>query len=541
MSRRSTAALAALLLVALVPVEARAAEPIWRLEQPPPPEGAPFKVPLGAPGDLRFWSPNRGILTVEGNATIPRGIFSWDGQSWHQLATVCGGPGDTARIAWAGPTEFWVVSEPSLPRRGSGLALCRFKDGQVVGSWSTRVDAADPFRQMMSATCDGPDDCWFGGIGSQDPLGERIGAFHLHWNGTDLQTFYGPQGRGVSAMEFHDGELFETTLVGRSPENRTEPVELAEPEPVPRLIHRVGDLGFENDPFEPAPVAGVPADGTELLALDSDGTELWAVGGGAASGPSAPLGGAVARPPVAAHLVGDAFQQVELTGADFGPTDRFTDVAAIPGTDEALAAVVPFADRRSVNSKATVARIAADGATTTTRLPVAGSGRGSAAQVACPAQNDCWLVTWAGWLFHYSDGTPLERDTDPAFASTIEFRPNESAEQFIPDRLPVDDSQLFAPPPLELTPNATKPQRVRHLPPLLKKVKSRLHGLVLTVTFTVTRRAAVQLLAKRGGRTVASSPRRVFAPGRRSVSLRLSRDSYPTQLAFRIKEIKGKR
>ncbi len=289
-SRRSTAALAVLLLVALVPVEARAAEPIWRLEQPPPPEGAPFKVPLGAPGDLRFWSPNRGILTVEGNATIPRGIFSWDGQSWHQLATVCGGPGDTARVAWAGPTEFWVVSEPSLPRRGSGLALCRFKDGQVVGSWSTRVDSADPFRQMMSAACNGPDDCWFGGIGSQDPLGERVGAFHLHWNGTDLQTFYGPQGRGVSAMAFHDGELFETTLIGRSPENRTEPVELAEPEPVPRLIHRVGDLGFENDPFEPAPVAGVPVDGTELLALDSDGTELWAVGGGAASGPSAPPG-----------------------------------------------------------------------------------------------------------------------------------------------------------------------------------------------------------------------------------------------------------
>ncbi len=203
--------------------------------------------------------------------------------------------------------------------------------------------------------------------------------------------------------------------------------------------------------------------------------------------------------------------------------------------------MVPFVDRRSVNSKATVARIAADGTTTTTRLPVAGSGRGSAAQVACPATNDCWMVTWAGWLFHYSDGTPLERDADPAFASTIEFRPNESAEQFIPDRLPVDDSQLFAPPPLELTPNATKPQRVHHLPPLLKKVKTRLHGLVLTVTFTVTRRARVQLLAKRGGRTVASSPRQVFAPGRRSVSLRLSRDRYPTQLAFRIKEIRGKR
>ena len=199
------AALAAAAATALVPTAAPAAEPIWRLEQPPPPAGVPFKVPLGAPGDLSFWAPNRGLLSVEGNATVHRGLYSWDGVSWHQFATVCGGPGDTARIAWAGPTEFWVMSDPSLPRRGSGLALCRFKDGQVVGSWSTRIDAADPFRQMTSATCEGADDCWFGGVGSQDALGERIGAFHLHWDGTDLRTVYGPQGRGVTDMRFHRG------------------------------------------------------------------------------------------------------------------------------------------------------------------------------------------------------------------------------------------------------------------------------------------------------------------------------------------------
>jgi hypothetical protein len=540
-SRRATAALATLAAAAiLAPVGARAAEPIWRLEQPPPPAGAPFKVPLGEPGDLEFWAPNRGLLTVNGNDTIPRGLYSWDGRSWHQLATVCGGPGDTARIAWAGPDEFWVISEPSLPRTGSGLALCRFENGQVVGSWSTRVDAADPFRQMMSATCDGPGDCWFGGVGSQDPLGERVGAFHLHWNGTSLTSVYGPQGRAVSDMQFHAGTLYESTLVGRSPENRTEPVDLGEPEPVPHLIHTIPGGSFVNDPFEPGELPGVPGDGTELLALDSDGPDLWAVGGGAASGPAAPPGEAVARPPLAARLVGGSFKEVTLKGAAFGATDRLGDVAAIPGTSEAFATVVPFADRHSSNSKATVARIAADGTTTTIRLPAAGAGRGSAARIACPAANDCWMVTWGGWLFHYSDGTPLPQDTDPAFQGTIEFRPNESAEQFIPDRLPIDDSQLFAPPPLELTPNATKPVHVKHLPPLLRQVHSRLHGLRLMVTFTVTRRARVRLLAKRGGRTVASTPPRVFAPGRRSLSLQLSRERYPTRLAFKTKEIKRK-
>ncbi|HEX8689415.1 MAG TPA: hypothetical protein VF729_04145 [Solirubrobacterales bacterium] len=533
---------------ALAPGKARAGEPIWRLEQPPPPQGAPFKVPLGAPGDLQFWAPNRGLLTIEGNETIPRGIYSWNGQSWHQLATVCGGPGDTARIAWAGPTEFWVVSEPSLPRRGSGLALCRFKDGQVVGSWSTRVDAADPFRQMTSATCAGPSECWFGGVGSQDALGERVGAFHLHWDGTDLETVYGPQGRGVSDMQFHAGELFESTLVGRSPENHLDPVDLAaSEEPFPRLLHRVVAGAFFNDSFEPAPLAGLPADGSELLALDSDGADLWAVGGGAASSSGPPLdeadprhdGGVVERPPLAARLVTGSFQELVLSGASFGPTDRLGDVAAIPGSGDAFATVVPFGERRSINTKATVARIAADGTTATTRLPVAGSGRGSAAHVDCPAANECWLVTWAGWLFHYSDGTPLPLDTEPAFQGTIEFRPNESAEQFVPDRPPVDDSQLFAPPELEQDPTAApQPVRVRRLPPLLKKVRSRLRGSVLLVSFTVTRRARVRLIAKRGGQTVASTPTRVFEPGRRSLALRLSRDRYPTRLAFEASEVK---
>lgn len=542
MSRRATGALVsvAVLLVAAVGSGTARAETIWRLEQPAPPAGVPFKVPLGAPGDLSFWAPNRGLLTVEGNDTIPRGIFVWNGQSWRQLATVCGGPGETARIAWAGPDEFWVISEPSLPRTGSGLALCRFKGGQVVGSWSTRADAADPFRQMFAASCNAPDDCWFGGIGSQDALGTRIGAFHLHWNGSDLLSVYGPQGRAVSDMEFHQGQLFESTYVGRAPENRTDAVELAEPEPVPHLLHRFGAGGFANDPFLPAsvplPHPPVPDDGTELLALDSDGTDLWAVGGGAASGPSAPAEGAVVRPPLAARLIGSEFQEVALSGAEFGPTDRFGDVAAMPGGEAAMATVVPFADRRSVNAKATVARIEPDGSTATTRLPGSGAGRGAAARIACPAPEDCWMVTWAGWLFHYSDGTPLSPDADPAFQGTIDFRPNEAAEQFVPDALPVDDSALFAPAPLEDA--KAKEPRTRKLPPLLKQVRSQLRGLTLTVSFTVTRRARVALLAKRNGRTVARTPKRVLVRGRHSLQLQLSRDRYPTKLAFEAKAVK---
>lgn len=521
----------ALLAALLIPAAARAADPIWRLEQPPPPAGVPFKVPLGEPGDLSFWAPNRGLLSVNGNDTIPRGLFSWDGRSWHQLATVCGGPGDTSRIAWAGPTEFWVISVPSAPRGGSGLALCRFKDGQVVNSFSTRVDAADPFRQMDAAVCNGPNDCWFGGIGSQDALGERIGAFHLHWDGVALQSFYGPQGRGVSDIELHAGTFYESTLVGRSPENRTDLVQLAEPESPPSLLHTIepGPV-FVNDPFAPAPQAGVPEDGTELLALDSSGTDLWAVGGGAASGPSAPPSASVARPPLIAHLESGSFEEVTPSAAFTGDV-RFGDVAAIPGDDAAWVTAVPFGDRRSVNAKATIARVAADGTTETIRLPAAGAGRGSASRIACPATNECWMATRAGWLFHYSDGTVYPQDTDPAFQGTIEFRPNEAAEQIISDTPPEDDSQIFAPLPDEEEPTAPKAKK------LLTKVKSKLKGSRLVVSFFVVRPAKIQLIARKGKQVVGKTPLTKFSRGKGELSIRVTEKRYPTKLAFKTREL----
>jgi hypothetical protein len=81
---------------------------------------------------------------------------------------------------------------------------------------------------------------------------------------------------------------------------------------------------------------------------------------------------------------------------------------------------------------------------------------------------------------------------------------------------------------------------VRQLPPLLRNVRSKLEGLRLTVSFTVTRKAKVALLAKKGNRTVARTPRRTFAPGRRQLVLRLSRENYPTRLAFQVSEVKRK-
>lgn len=533
--------LAAAVAAAAVAPQARADEPRWQLEQPPPPAGAPFQVALGTPGDLTFWAPNRGLLAIEGNSVVPRGILAWDGQTWHPLATVCGGPGDTMRIAWAGPDEFWTVSEPSRPRQGSGTALCHFKDGAVAASYSTADNAADPFRQMNAAACNGPNDCWFGGIGSRDPSGNRVGAFHLHWDGQALRTVYnGGSARGVTDIEAVGSGFVESVVVGPARGVATAP----DPSPLetrPGLLHRIAGSAFSDDPFAPS----VEADGgSELLALDGG----WAVGGGAASGPvvaeknadETPRypDGIVSRPPLAARLVSGAYEDVDVDASAFGAADRFEDVAEVPGTDTAWMAVVPFADRGHTNVKARVALVGATGAATVQSLPASGSGRGAAARIAFTSATDGWMVTNAGWLFHYTDGTPQPKDTDPFFAGVISTRPNESAEQFVPDSLPADDSQLFAPPPVAVEPPPEAPP-AKQLKALLTRISkpTLTKDLKLVLKFTVARKARVQLVATRKGKTVAKTKSRVMLKGRHSLSLKLSRKHWPTGLKFKTKEL----
>lgn len=526
------------LAAGLLPAGAARGQASWRLEHPPPPPGAVFRVPLGKPGDLQCWGRNRCLLTVEGNATVSQGIYVWNGQSWRLLSTVCGGPGETSRIAFAGPADFWTITVPSRPRSGAGRSLCHFVNGKVVASYSTPESAADPFRTMFAAACFAPDNCWFGGVGSQDATGERVGAYHLHWDGTGLRTVYGPQGRGVTDMEAFGGTMFESVVVGRAPENRQDSVNLAQPEtPGPRLLHRILGESFANEPFLPADRAGVPPDGTDLLGLDSDGAQLWAVGGGAASGPSAPLETSVARPPIALRFENGAWRELGLDPALFGATDRFVDVAAVPGTASAWAAVQPYAERGSVNAEAKVALMNPDGSAAVMPVPPSGSGRGAAARIAFTDPNDGWLVTTAGWIFHWTDGSSPPVDTDPAFAGTITFRPNEAAEQFIPDRPLADDNQTFVPPPLQIQQQpVTKTEAGKKLPPLLRDVKTQLRGRTLIVSFRLVRAAKVGLSALRKRKVVARIKPRNLKPGKRRLTVRLDPRRFPTRLKFSVKE-----
>jgi hypothetical protein len=513
-------------------------EATWRLEQPPPPAGARFKVPLGTPDDMQFLAPNEGLLSVEGNAVVPTGLFFWNGRTWHQLSTVCGGSGEASRIAWAGPDEFWTITEPSEPRVGSGLALCHFKDGVVVGSYSTPLQSPDPFRPMDAAACSGPDDCWFAGIASSDPTGQRTGAFHIHWNGSTLTTSYQPQGRGVSAVAAYGGTFYESTLVGAQAGDSTAPVTLATPESFgPILIHRLTGDTFTGANFLPFPYAGVSPEGVELLSAKSDGSDLWFSGGGAASGPAAPHDGSVKGPPLAVHYNEPFFQQAPIDTSLFGAEDRFVDISPVPGTTSAWVADQALTERGSATDSAKVVLIGADGSAFPQTLPASGAGRGSAQLVAATGPEEAWMATSAGWLFHYTNGIALPEDADPSWASTIVQRPNESVAQFVSDTPPPDDSQLFAPPPVQVETKASGESTPLVIPALLKDIKVSRRGLSVTISFQLTRPAEVQLVARLHGRVLARTRRARLTPGKRRLRLSFQRKRWPDGLSFKTKEL----
>ncbi|HEU4703314.1 MAG TPA: hypothetical protein VFS37_12600 [Conexibacter sp.] len=544
--RALAVALAGVLCSALATAAPAEGAPSWRLEQPAPPAGVPFKVPLGRPGDLQCWSATRCLLAVEGNATIPQGLLAYDGLAWRQLSTVCGGPADSTRIVWAAADEFWTIAQPSLPRLGGGLGLCRFKGGVVIASYSTPDESPDPFRPMDAGACSGPSDCWFAGVGGQDPSGQRVGAYHLHWDGTSLTSVYAPQGRGVSDLvaDPAGGRFYETTFAGVQREDGTTPVSLAEPEPVPLTLHEIGAGGaFANALFAPLPRLGVPAAGTELLAADAAaGNGPWFAGGGAASGPSAPDGDSVARPPIAVRLADGFYRELPLDEAPFGAHDRFADVAAVPGGDDAWAAVQSFAERGSSTARARVAHLTPEGGATVEQLPAGGAGRGAAARIEMVSPSEGWLVTNGGWLFHYADpaAPPRTADADPAFATLITYRPNEAVAQAIPDSPPADDSQLFAPPPApEPQPAAPPSTRAKRIKALIAKISKPAvdKRLRLHLAFTLRRKAKVALLAKRRGHVVARTRFVLLTPGRHAFTLQLRREAWPDALRFRTADV----
>jgi hypothetical protein len=539
--------------------EAEASGATWRLEQPlppPPPVGVegpatPTPIGLGHVSDLEFWAPNRGLLITPGNgSTISPGLWAYNGESWHRLSTVCGAT--DGRIAWAGPEEFWTISDgrpgqaanpkTGLPAPTQDNTLCHFAHGEVIGSYGSPAFQVDSYQPMHALGCIAPSDCWFAGDTLPEPQNGE--AFHLHWNGGSLTAEPTAQGHSARDMRLFEGRLLESVRL--LPGDSSAEFET----PLPSAMHAINPAGVA-----PAvePVLGMPLysaeefpEALDFLHLGADSEAAWAAAGPVEKAPahSTAAGLTVVR------NAGGAWTQVagpEAPTHEAIAGDVVNSIAPEPGTDHAWVALDTQEDslKQSPTVPALLARVSADGTIETQTLPspseiAEGIGpKGAAKTIACPAVEDCWMTTTQGWIFHLApEGhrrLPAgEVDHSAAFANDITFRPPDAGvPQVIPDAPPPDDSGLGeradSKPGLVEVPAATE-SKVRAA--LVSNIRSRLvHGTTtLELSFHLAAKARVKLLAKRKARVVASTPMRTFAQGNRKLTLRLDRRRWPTKL-----------
>ena len=586
-ARRLGVLLALLALCAIAPASAAAGEATWQFapaEAPPAAPGTvqqPLPVPLGRVGAISFWSPNRGLLIDEGTAGcrtttatgVPCGLYAYNGRSWHLLSTVCGA--GEGRIAWAGPENFWTISDqrPGQLTRSTAnprdVSLCHFENGKFVASYATPFDLPNSYRPMDAAACVSETDCWFGGLLGEPP---NTGAFHLHWDGHNLTPVYSPEDHAVSSMALAGpGALFESVEI-----NPTSPGDGfgGESEAHPFVLHEIDSNGefhgvLIEDPscagkkacpplpnyegVAPASLAGFSLSSDYTLAGPNSEPQLWATAGR----PSRSQG--AAHSIVLRYSQGSWTQVLDVGHPGTYNTERekheatadlesgLGEVAAEPGSPATWATV------RSGDGEAHVDRLSVKkaGASesndtgTIDQRDVLGEAQhvgqlGSAGPIACPAPNDCWMATSEGWLFHLTE-VPAEAnepgraagypaDADQNFAGVITFRPpDEGIPQLASIEPPPDTSlanQAQPPPP---TPPVQTPN-TRTSKPLVTGVSSRVRGYTLELSFRLTVKARVQLVASRKHRRVAQTAARTLKAGKHTLMLRLNPRRWPNKL-----------
>lgn len=546
---------------------------------PAPPAGverAPYPVPLGRVGEISFWAPDRGLLITGGTAgeggPVPPGVYAWDGVSWHQLSSVCGG--GEGRIVWAGPDEFWTISDQRVGQHVEGshgevevpsVSLCHFAHGEVVASYAMPLEEPDSWLHMNGGACYGSSDCWFGGA---DGTAANVGAFHLHWNGSTVTAVYEPEDHAVTSMVSFEDELYEGVQLESSD------VWLGEAERKhPAVVHTISSSGGE--PFEDLTIFSasedhdLPVYGEKVLPEALQGfdlavntpagapaTQLWAAADPSGEKPAASQPGSLTvlrddggtwsqvfpgphgEEPLGDALLAGAPTQINDHGGELGVAGA---IAPEPGGEDAWVSLT------SGSGGARVALISATGQVAQEdSLPVAGENiglHGAAGPIACPGAHDCWMVTESGWLFHLSDGEAEASDGDPFFDGAdgvIEERPHDGGEPSVyTDEFTNDDSltnqrTLVEPSAGPATSSQGKQAiGVQRSRPLLEHVKSRFrHHRTLVISFTLTAKAHVQLIARRKKKVVAKTRRETLKPGRHTLSLTFNPVAWPTKLAF---------
>jgi len=588
------------LVAASLAGQAGAAE--WHLQQIEPPalvgeegceptDAKPCRTPvgLGRIGDVEFAAANRGLLITAGNgSTIEPGIWDYNGEGWHELASKCGAT--DGRIAWAGPAttepasgtttqEFWTVSNgrPGQAANPNGVlppvednTLCHFAVNpgtgklEIVTSYASLGFEANSYQPMDAAACLSASDCWFAGAPLPAP---QLGAFHLHWNGSSVEPEANTRVADVQGLSVFEGKLYEGVglleeIEGEAPQEILHPPVIQEISPEAADVFEPQHPEREGKPEDLLPeyASGSRPRALAPLLLSSAEGSLWA-----AAGPvEVPPAGSSLGQLTVLHDAGGVWTQV-LGPAETGPETHprpsgslkadppslqdevVESVAAEPGGTSAWLALDTQLDAVSEHPSptelATVVHVEADGELTEQQLPSEaerkeGVGpKGAAYRITCPAQNDCWLATTQGWLFHLSEGGSPPVDGDPAFnGPPITYRPpDEGVPQQQGDAPPLDDSGLEETPPASSGSTLTKAVAVNQFAtvtvPLLSDVHTRLvHGTTLELSFHLAVKARIRLIAKRHARVVASTATRTLRAGKRSLQLLLNVHRWPTKL-----------
>jgi hypothetical protein len=562
---------------AWLPAHAAAAteQPQWRLEQPLLP-GAEWAVPLGKVGDIEFLegAPNRGLLITGGvKPSVEPGIWTYDGERWHELSNQCGAEQE-GRIAWAGPDEFWTVSDgrPGQAAEAIGTSderpvplndntLCHFENGQIVASYAHPAFEADSYQQMQGAACLTATDCWFGG----DPLPEpQIGAFQLHWNGSALEAEpYVGEGYPVWDMQPLEGHIYESVRI-EVPPDRTEHTE-AITTPVLHLINPPGAIP-QLEPEDEAG-AGLPFYEEGELPQSLDYLHLSAADGilwGAAGALTAPgqltvavrengswrlvIGPASGGGRQLEHILAPEDRAEEEALIGLSPSEaKVTAIAAEPGTDSLWIGL----EHTESEEQAVLVHLNAQGEELSEQtLPSAqerteGVGeKGAATKLACPKQGDCWLATSKGWLFHLAPASErtLPRNGDPDFEHLITYRPPDlGLPQVAQDAPPTDISGLQERGVNEIQvvkeSRSSRPENLVTIP-LLSRVHSRLlKSSKLELSFHLSVKARVRLVAERHKSVVAETAMQKFNAGNRRLVLQLNPRRWPTKLSLQTKAL----
>jgi hypothetical protein len=292
----------------------------------------------------------------------------------------------------------------------------------------------------------------------------------------------------------------------------------------------------------------------DLADLDAAGERLWIAGRGSGStylvDDEIDVLPVAQRPFLAVMGPGDTEpREIEWADdADLAADEVILDVTGIPGTDEAWLALgkgVGVERPSETRDRAALARVDADGEVLE-RIDLARPDLnvGDAARVECPAADDCWMVTAGGWIYHWSDpDRPAPVNTDPAIQRLITARPVDArTPRDEPDTLPQGESLTYVAPPEDeedAPVEAVAPRRVAALfrvigKPRVRKARGRY---TLQVRIQLRRKARVQLIGRRGGRTVARSSTRTLNKGRRTVSMRVRPKRWPTSLRFNTRDL----